>query len=338
MNVFELTRALVDIESTSDHEGSVGEYIFAYLAQIAAGSNGYVERMAVAQGPSGRFNVFARWGDPIVTLSTHMDTVPPFFGSREDADHIYGRGACDAKGIIAAMIAAAEKLLGASGRNFGLLFVVGEERSSAGAMAAALSPRGSRYLVNGEPTESQLALASKGILRLEVTATGRMAHSAYPELGESAIDALLDALEAMRRVPLPRDPVLGPSTLNIGTITGGRAPNVIPDAAKAELMIRLVGDPAPLREAFIASGGKRVEVKDVLCIPAMKFETLEGLPTSTVAFTTDIPVFEGKWGKPLLIGPGSIHVAHTLDERISKRELAEAVDMYARIIKQLQAA
>jgi acetylornithine deacetylase len=341
VNVFQLTRALVDIESTSDHEASVGEYIFAYLARLAAGSNGHVERMdvgaAAATPQKARFNVFAHWGDPAVTLSTHMDTVPPFFASSEDADFIYGRGACDAKGIIAAMIAAAEKLVGAGARNFGLLFVVGEERSSAGAMAAARSPRGSRYLVNGEPTESKLVLASKGILRLEVTATGRMAHSAYPELGDSAIDALLDALEAIRRVPLPADPLLGPSTLNIGTITGGRAPNVIPDAAKAEILVRLVSDAAPLRDALVAAAGKCVVTKDVLCIPAMKFETMDGLPTSIVAFTTDIPVFEGTWGKPLLFGPGSIHVAHTLDERVAKRELVEAVDIYTRIVKQLQA-
>jgi acetylornithine deacetylase len=341
MNVFELTRALVDIESTSDHEGPVAEYIFAYLAKLAAGTHGLVERMEVAPGataPIGpRFNVFAHWGTPVVTLSTHMDTVPPFFASREDADFIYGRGACDAKGIVAAMISAAERLLDLGARNFGLLFVVGEERSSAGAMAAARSPRGSRYLVNGEPTESKLALASKGIMRLEVTATGKMAHSAYPELGDSAIDKLLDVLDAMRRVPLPTDPLLGPSTLNIGTITGGRAPNVIPDAAKAELLLRLVSDPAPLRQAFIAAGGSRAEVKDILCIPATRFEAIDGLPTSTVAFTTDVPVFEGAWGKPLLFGPGSIHVAHTLDERIAKRELVESVETYAKVVKQLLA-
>ena len=340
MNVFELTRSLVDIESTSDQEASVAEYIFAYLAKLAAGTHGLVERMDVPPGATARsgprFNVFAHWGTPAVTLSTHMDTVPPYFASREDTDFIYGRGACDAKGIMAAMVAAAERLLGLGVRNFGLLFVVGEERSSAGAMAAARSPRGSRYLVNGEPTESKLALASKGIMRLEVTATGKMAHSAYPGLGDSAIDKLLDALAAMRRVPLPTDPLLGPSTLNIGTIAGGRAPNVIPDAAKAELLLRLVSDPAPLRQAFTAAGSQ-VEVKDVLCIPAMCFESLDGLPTSTVAFTTDIPVFGGAWGKPLLFGPGSIQVAHTLDERIAKRELAESVETYAKIVKQLLA-
>jgi acetylornithine deacetylase len=340
MNVFELTRALVDIESTSEYEGDVGEYLFAHLERMAVNSSGQVERMDVAriEGVTRRFNVFARWGEPIVTLSTHMDTVPPFCASREDDDCIYGRGACDAKGIIAAMIAAAERLLSDGVKNFGLLFVVGEERSSAGAMAAARSPRGSRYLVNGEPTENKLALASKGAMRLEVAATGRMAHSAYPEMGESAIDALLDVLAAIRRLPLPEDALLGPSTLNIGTISGGRAPNVIPDAAKAEILVRLVSDPSALRETFAAMAGGRVEVKEVLCIPAMKMERVEGLPTCVVSFTTDIPVFNGSWGKPLLIGPGSIHVAHTSGEKIPKRELTEAVEIYYTIVRRLLAA
>lgn len=340
MDVAQLTRSLVDIESTSEYEGDVGEYLFGYLSQLATGTEGRVERMDVVrlEGVALRFNVFAHWGEPVVTLSTHMDTVPPFFPSREDADYIYGRGSCDAKGIIAAMIAAAERLLAAGVRNFGLLFVVGEERSSAGAATAGRSARGSRYLVNGEPTENKLALASKGALRLEVTAKGRMAHSAYPELGESAINALLDSLATIRQVPLPTDPLLGPSTLNIGTISGGRAPNVISDAAKAEILVRLVGEAGPLRAAFAAAGNGRVEIKEVLCIPAMKMERVEGLQTCVVSFTTDIPVFDGSWGKPLLIGPGSIHVAHTPDERISKRELSEAVGIYADIVKKLLSA
>lgn len=340
MNVFELTRALVDIESTSEYEGDVGEYLAVYLERLASQTQGQVERMDVPriEGVVRRFNVFAHWGTPVVTLSTHMDTVPPFFPSREDSEFIYGRGSCDAKGIIAAMIAAAERLLADGVLNFGVLFVVGEERSSAGAAVASRTGRGSRYLVNGEPTENKLALASKGALRLEVNARGRMAHSAYPELGESAIDALLDALEAMRRVPLPSDSLLGPSTLNIGTISGGRAPNVIPDAAKAELLVRLVSDPAPLREAFAAAVQGKVEVKELLCIPAMKMEKVQGLATSVVSFTTDIPVLNGAWGKPLLVGPGSIHVAHTPDEKISKHELDEAVGIYADIVKKLLAA
>ena len=215
------------------------------------GPDGKAEAMPVTPE---RFNVYAEWGHPVVVLSTHMDTVPPFIASREDDDNIYGRGACDAKGIIAAMIAAAEKLIESGTRNFGLLFVVGEERNSAGAEVASRSPRGSRYLINGEPTESKVALGSKGILRYEIVAAGKMAHSAYPELGESAIEKLLDALDAVRRMPLPEDPVLGRTTVNIGTISGGRAPNIIPDAAKAELAIRLVGDGREDRSGVARSG------------------------------------------------------------------------------------
>ncbi|MGH9717233.1 MAG: M20/M25/M40 family metallo-hydrolase [Candidatus Acidiferrales bacterium] len=334
MNVYELTRALVDIESISENEAAVAEYLLTHLRKLAAATGGQAELMAVEPE---RANVLAWWGEPRVTLSTHMDTVPPFFPSREDDEFIWGRGACDTKGIIAAMIAAAEKLLADATKNFALLFVVGEERNSAGARAAARQPRGSRYLVNGEPTENKLAAASKGALRLELSTQGRMAHSAYPELGESAIEALLDALEAIRRVPLPEDDLLGACTLNIGTISGGRAPNVIPDAAKAELLVRLVGDPAPVREAFARAVGSRAQLKEVLYIPAIRFKSVDSLPTTVVSFTTDVPVFGRSWGEPLLLGPGSIHVAHTSEERISKRELAEAVRLYTEVVKRLLA-
>ena len=258
VNLFELTRALVNIDSVTPNEERVGVFLHQQLAALAARYGGGAERLEVEPH---RFNVFAHWGEPRVTLSTHMDTVPPFFPSREDAEHIWGRGACDAKGIAAAMICAAERLLTAGARNFSLLFVVGEERNSAGALAAACLPRGSRFLINGEPTENKLALGTKGALRYEITARGRMAHSAYPELGHSAINALLDVLEEIRRIPLPEDPLLGRSTLNIGTISGGHAPNVIPDAARAEIMFRLVGDPAPVRDAVsrIAAGRADVE-------------------------------------------------------------------------------
>ncbi len=335
MNVCELTRALVDIESITENEGTVGAYLYAHLAKLAQVTGGAVERMDVEPG---RFNVFAHWGNPVVTLSTHMDTVPPFFASREDADFIWGRGSCDAKGIIASMICATEILLSDGVKNFGLLFVVGEERNSAGAAVAARSPRGSRYLVNGEPTENKLALASKGALRFEVVARGRMAHSAYPELGESAIEALLDALEKVRRVPLPQDSLLGACTMNIGTISGGRAPNVIADEAKAEILVRLVGDAAPLRDAFAKAVGKRAQLNEVLCIPPIRFRNVDGLPTTVVSFTTDVPVFGKTWGEPLLLGPGSIHVAHTVDERVAKRDLTDAVKMYADVVRKLQAA
>jgi acetylornithine deacetylase len=333
MNLFELTRALVDIDSTTGHEQPLADYLFAHLSPLAAKYNARLDRQPAEPG---RDNLFLSFGDPHVTLSTHMDTVPPFFASREDGTHIHGRGSCDAKGIIAAMISAAESLLASGTRNFGLLFVVGEERSSIGAITAAASPRGSRFLINGEPTENHLALGSKGALRYELIARGKLAHSAYPQLGHSAIHSLLDALQEIRAFPLPSDPVLGPSTLNVGTISGGRAPNVIADEARSEIMFRLVGDPASTRAAVarIAAAFK-IEAREVLFCPAVHLSPLLDLPTTVVAFTTDIPSFNGSWGQPFLIGPGSIHVAHTAEERIPKSELTSAVDIYSRMVRQL---
>jgi len=335
MNLFELTRTLVDIESITENEKHVGVFLCDRLRELGARHGGQVERMEVEPE---RFNVFACWGEPIVTLSTHMDTVPPFFPSREDAEFIWGRGACDAKGILASMIVAAERLLEGGTRNFGLLFVVGEERNSAGAFSAARTPRGSRYLIAGEPTENLLALGSKGALRWEIVTHGRMAHSAYPELGHSAIESLLDVLQDLRRISLPEDEVLGPSTLNIGTISGGRAPNVIADSARAEIMIRLAGDEAPVREALAKAVAGRAEVKEILGTPTVRLGALDGLPTTVVSFTTDIPFLREAWGKPFLLGPGSIHLAHTPEERVAKRELQQAVEIYADMVRRLLAA
>jgi acetylornithine deacetylase len=333
MHVFELTRALIDIPSVTPDEEQVGAYLYEYLSNLCAQYDGKVEASEVE--PS-RSNVFASFGDPVVTLSTHMDTVPPFVPSREDDEFIWGRGACDTKGIIASMLIAAERLLAAGTRDFGLLFVVGEERNSAGAIYAGRHPRGSRYIINGEPTENHLALGSKGALRYEVVARGKMAHSAYPHLGDSAIEKLLDALGALRKVPLPVDEVLGPSTMNIGTIHGGRAPNVIPDEARAEIFIRLVCDSTATRAALEAAVAGKVEMNFVLEIPALRLTAIEGLPPTVVAYTTDIPAFEGAWGEPLLLGPGTIHVAHTLDERVPKKQLLEAVEIYQKMVRQLQ--
>jgi acetylornithine deacetylase len=332
MNVFELTRALVDIESITGNEERVGGFLYGYLSQLAERYGGRVERSEVEPH---RFNVLAAWGDPVVTLSTHMDTVPPFFPSREDEENIWGRAACDTKGIIASMLHAAEALLKNGGRNLALLFVVGEERNSAGAYHAAGTPIGSKFLINGEPTENKLAIGSKGALRYEIVAQGRMAHSAYPELGDSAIEKLLNALERIRRITLPADELLGPSTLNIGTIHGGRAPNIIADEARAELMIRLVGDSQSTKEALANAVEGLAEAHQMLEIPAVRLGQLEGFETTVVAYTTDIPAFGGAWGRPFLIGPGTIHVAHTLEERVPKRQLIEAVEIYQRMVKQL---
>jgi acetylornithine deacetylase len=286
-----------------------------------------------------RFNVYATSAEephPAVVFSTHMDTVPPFIPSSEDVTNIYGRGSCDAKGIIAAQIAAAERLR-REGIYVGLLFVVGEERDSLGAKvaneyAASQQAHGCKYLINGEPTENRIALASKGTLRVEVTASGRMAHSAYPELGESAIDKLVEALARLRAMPLPSDPEIGPCTMNIGLIEGGRAPNVIADYAHADLLYRLVGPSQDLRRQILAAAGDSVKVEFPLELAFLRLRTVDGLPTMIAAFTTDIPKLTN-WGEPLLIGPGSIHVAHTEGEFIEKQQLAEAVDLYCAIAK-----
>jgi acetylornithine deacetylase len=332
MDAVTFTRQLVDIESITGNEAAVGNYLYGELCRI-----GYqTAKMPVEHD---RFNVYATSPDypnPAIVFSTHMDTVPPFIPSSEDASRIYGRGSCDAKGIIAAQVAAAERLR-QQAIHIGLLFVVGEERDSLGAeVANAHAPASCKFLINGEPTENRIALASKGTLRVEVTARGRMAHSAYPELGESAIDKLIPALGRLRAMALPSDPQFGPCTLNIGLIEGGRAPNVIPDYAHADLLYRLVGSSQDLRKQILATAAQDVEVTFPLELPFLRLRTVEGLPTMVAAFTTDIPKLT-KWGEPLLIGPGSIHVAHTEGEYIEKQQLHEAIDLYCRIAKQLQA-
>ncbi len=334
MDVFSLTRALIDIESITGNEERVGDYLASLLSDLACRHGGRVEKIQVEPH---RNNVLAIFGHPTVTLSTHLDTVPPFFPAGEDDTFIHGRGACDVKGIIASMLCAAEALLDQGVRNFALLFVVGEERNSAGAYAAAQDPRGSRFLINGEPTENKLALGSKGALRYELKASGRMAHSAYPELGDSAIDKLLDVLQRIRAIELPTDPVLGPCTLNIGLLSGGRAPNVVPDSAEAALMFRLVADPDPLRAAVQQAAALLADPVEILCIPALRLGALEGFDTTVVAYTTDIPAFGGAWGRPFLLGPGTIHVAHTSQERVPKAQLLEAVAIYQAMVKRLLA-
>lgn len=325
MNLIALTRALIDIESVTGNERAVGDFLFEYLSRL-----GTVERMPVE---GDRFNLFASWGEPEVVLSTHIDTVPPFFPSSEDDDFVHGRGACDTKGTLASMIKAIETLLSQGASGFGLLLVVGEETDSLGAQVANRQPRGSRFLINGEPTENRLALGSKGALYLRIDASGRMAHSAYPELGESAIDGLLEALVRLRAVPLPADPVLGETTLNVGTISGGRASNVIADQARAEVLIRTVGDTGELRRAIReALVGLQVMERETR---AMRLGSLPGFATTAVKYTTDIPRLEA-WGEPFLLGPGSIHLAHTPEERVPKRELEEAVGLYCEMVRRLQ--
>lgn len=333
MNLIELTRALIDIPSLSGEEAKVGQFLLSYLERL-----GYsVERQEVKDN---RANIIATLDDsPHVMLSTHMDTVPPHIASTEDADYIYGRGACDAKGIIAAQVLAAERLRAEDGiTNIGLLFTVDEEMGSLGARAANNHPRSRdcRFLINGEPTDNKLAIGSKGSLRLIIKTRGRAAHSAYPEHGESAIEKLLDVLASIRDCRFPIDDFFGETTCNIGTLQGGTRPNVIPAEAHAELQIRLVTDAAPVKEMIERAIAGRAQVEYLSTANPVQMFAVEGFEKAVVRFTTDIPHLTN-WGSPLLIGPGSILLAHTSEERISKQELAQAVDLYAGLARTLLA-
>jgi acetylornithine deacetylase len=323
-------RGLIDIDSTTGREGQAGRWLAQHLREL-----GFEVTEQPVDGE--RSNVIATAGPraaaPVVVLSTHFDCVPPFFSSRLDGDRLYGRGACDAKGILAAQVAAADRLKREGETRVGLVFVVGEERGSDGAKLANSVASGARFLVNGEPTESRLGAATRGILRLKLHAAGRAAHSSFPELGVSAIDKLLDALVALRAMRLPEDGVLGRTHYTIGLISGGVAPNVVPPSAEAEVMFRTVGDGADIRKA-IAPLESRVSIEHVLEVPPVRMKTVPGFETAVFPYTTDIP-FLGAWGQPLLFGPGSVHVAHTAEEFISITELHAAVEHYMSIAKYL---
>jgi acetylornithine deacetylase len=318
-------RRLIDIDSTTGREQDAGEWLAAELQK-----RGYaVTRQRV---DATRFNVFAHLDSPDVVLSTHYDCVPPYFSSRVADDALYGRGSCDAKGILAAQLAAAERLRARGERRIGLLFVVGEERGSDGAVLANTMPSGSRFLINGEPTDSRLALATRGVLRVRLVARGRAAHSAAPDRGESAIDRLIDALIQMRGLTWPEDPLLGRTFYSIGLIEGGVAPNVISPSASAEALFRTVGPPDTILSTLDALG-PLVSVEEILRVPVMRMHRLqvETIETEVFPFTTDVP-FLDRWGAPLLFGPGSFLVAHTDHEHVRLSELHAAVDSYERLV------
>jgi acetylornithine deacetylase len=329
MNVTELTRKLIDIPSVSGDERAVGMFLQEHLESLGY----FIELQEVARD---RFNVFATTGTPSrVVLSTHMDTVPPFIQSSEDDERIYGRGACDAKGIIAAQIKAAERLRSEGIQEVGLLFTVDEEQGSLGAQTANMEkPGGVEYLINGEPTDNKLASATKGSLRLNLRTRGRAAHSAYPEQGESAIEKLLDVLERIRRCEWPVDELLGETTCNIGVIGGGTRANVVPDTAFADLQFRLVSSTAPVRKLIEAAIAGRAEVEYLSEHEPIRLETIDGIEQCVVRFTTDIP-YLSNWGKPLLLGPGSILNAHTEHEFVEKQELEQAIDIYVELASTL---
>lgn len=328
MDVFELVRRLIAIPSISGDEEDVADFLAEYLSR-----GGF--KVEVQQAADHRPNVYAKIGEPDVVFSTHTDTVPPYIEFREDDDYVYGRGACDAKGIIAAMVKAAEELIRAGTNDFGLLFVVGEEAGSPGARAANVIPNRCSYLINGEPTESQLALGSKGALRAVAAAAGKAGHSAYPEIGESAIEKMIDVLNDLRRADFSTDPILGATTMNIGVIKGGIAANVIPAEAEAELLFRVVSNLEELKQKISDIVAGRIQLDYTFECPAVVTERLDGFDTTVVSFTTDIPLLNN-WGKPLLFGPGSILDAHTPDERISKLQLAHAVGAYSEMALKLK--
>ena len=328
----ELARNLIDVDSTSGGEAAVTTWLARCLRD-----RGY--RVTEQPVVDDRVNVLAVVGaaEPEVVYSTHVDCVPPFFPSRVEDGVLYGRGACDAKGILAAQITALDRLREAGETRVGLLAVVGEEDGSPGARAANRLSNRSRYLINGEPTDNRLGAATKGAYRVRLSATGRAVHSAYPELGDSAVEKLLDALVALRGVDLPVDPLLGATTYTVGVLSGGVAPNVVPPAAEADVNFRTVEPAARVRERLDAALPRTVSIDDVMIVPPVRLTTLPGFETAPFSFTTDIP-FLTAWGKPLLVGPGSIHVAHTAEEHVRIEELAQSVDLFEKLARDLLAA
>jgi acetylornithine deacetylase len=330
MNPFTLTRELIDIPSLTGDEAAVGEFLATHLATL-----GYnVERQMVA---GDRFNVIATTGEtPRIVFSTHIDTVPPFIASSEDGEYIYGRGSCDAKGIIAAQIFAAEQLRRNGMNTVGMLFTVDEELSSFGAQAANKHPLASecRFLINGEPTDNRMATGTKGSLRLIIKTEGRAAHSAYPEAGESAIEKLLDVLEDIRDIEWPGDKFFGDTTCNIGVLNGGTRPNVIPDHARAELQIRLATDIERIKPLVAEVVGGRAHLEYASEHNPVRLFSIDGFEQCVVRFTTDVP-YLSNWGKPLLLGPGSIFDAHTDHERVAKHELERVIDLYVALANKL---
>jgi acetylornithine deacetylase len=324
-----LARQLIDIDSTTGREADVAAVLAGYLR-----GRGY----SVLEQPlgGGRANVIAALGEPRVVFSTHFDCVPPFFPSRVEDGLLYGRGACDAKGILASQVAAAEALRAQGETRIGLVLVAGEERGSDGAMAANRIASPSAFLVNGEPTDNRLGAATRGVYRVKVSVEGRAAHSGYPELGQSAIEPLLDVLHDLREVAWPSDAVLGATHYTIGVINGGVAPNVIPAHAEAEILFRTVADHEPVRQRLRDVVRGRARIDEVLEVPAVRLHTVPGFDTGVFAYTTDIP-FLDRWGTPLLLGPGSIHVAHTDREHVAIAELHRAVDLYVALARHLLA-
>jgi acetylornithine deacetylase len=320
----QFARELIDIDSTTGQEQQAGTWLADRLRAL-----GYtVTEQKVARGCA---NVLATLDDPLVAFSTHYDCVPPFFPSSVRDGKLYGRGSCDAKGILAAQVAAAERLRADGERRVAMLFVVGEERGSDGAELANRHPLRTQYLINGEPTDSRLGIATRGNLRVRLHASGRACHSAAPEHGESAIDKLIDALVYLRTLDLPADPTLGRTYYTVGLIEGGVAPNVVPPHASAEVMFRTIGPPEDILAA-ISVLGSLVRIEEVLRVAHIKLHVVDGFDSAVFPFTTDIP-WLNRWGTPLLFGPGSFLVAHTDHEHVALDELHASIDSYVRLAR-----
>lgn len=330
MNPFELTKQLMSIPSVTGTEREIAEFLSSHLTSL-----GYrTERQNVS---GDRFNVFAFAGEGRVMFCTHIDTVPPAtITIREDDDCLYGRGACDTKGIIAAMLEAGERLRKSGVTNFGYMFLVGEETDSVGAKAANGRKWNSEYVIVGEPTENRLARAQKGTLMATLTVSGRACHSGYPEMGVSAIQNLWAVLQDCQSADWGNDPILGQGTLNVGVFRGGEAANIVPPQASASIMIRTVESTALVEEKMRRIVGNRATMEVVGASDPLILHVVDGFTTTVVSFGSDAPHL-GNTGKRLLIGPGSILDAHTAGEKISKRALIEGVDLYEQLVRKLLA-
>jgi acetylornithine deacetylase len=325
--MFELAHQLMSIPSLTGGEVEIG----IFLTEILYDRRYRVEKQFLIPN---RFNVLAFAGRPRVILCTHMDTVPPMLPVTEDEFWLYGRGACDTKGIIASMLEAGDRLRAQGVDNFGFLFVVGEEGDGSGAKLANTLSWESEFVVVGEPTRNKMAVAQKGTLMIDLAVTGRSAHSGYPEEGVSAITGLWKILEECAAADWGNDPVLGKGAVNIGTFNGGQACNVIPGYATASLMIRTV-EPRDLVEQRLRNiVGDRAEVTVVGGADPHRMHVVEGFETMVASFGSDVP-YLGNLGKPLMIGPGSILDAHTAQEKISKAEMVEGAAIYERLVKKL---
>src|SRR5438477_87089 len=330
MNPFELTKKLMSIPSVTGTEREVGEFLASHLASL----NYRVERQDVA---GDRFNVMAFAGDARVLLCTHLDTVPPpppAIPIREDNEFLYGRGACDTKGIIAAMLEAGDRLRRSGIVNFGYLFLVGEETDSIGAKAANTLKWNTEFVIVGEPTQNQLARAQKGTLMVNLKTTGRASHSGYPEFGVSAIQNLFAVLKDCEAAHWGDDPVFGKGTFNTGVFHGGEAANVVPAAASASIMVRTVEPRGKVEEKMRRLVENRATMEIIGASDPQITHVVEGFATTVVSFGSDVP-YLGNLGKRLLMGPGSILDAHTAGEKISKRELMEGVELYERLVRKL---